>query len=290
MKWTADFYAPVFGTAADAAPTGKAFVADAADIVSTTAAAAAAATQRVNGFAAAASSSSIAPPFSLTGHDYCFAARKFGGNAQTLTRDRWLHHTSFLWTLDSLPSIEEYLRLPKKQPAYRANRTHGQFLTSMQRVWEQVEQIRATAASAVAGNSATGSQPPFAEPSAAELEALEERTNTLPPSPSPSSLFGSGSSANKLVLPWDHDVSIPSGLPARVLWRLGHFFRLEYPSLQEVAEIVEHYQTVEAPGRSGVKMLDYQEEREREQREARLAEEKEEAKIAAAVAAAAAST
>ncbi len=32
---------------------------------------------------------------------------QFGGNAQTITRDRWVHHTSFLW--DFLPANMGYL-------------------------------------------------------------------------------------------------------------------------------------------------------------------------------------
>jgi len=272
MKWTKDFYAPVFGTADDAIQRPEAEQ----PLSATTAAVGETVNDAVNPV--------VAPPFSLTGHDYCFASRKFGGNAQTITRDRWLHHTSFLWTLDSLGSIEEYLRLPGKQPAYRANRTHGQFLTSLREVWEQAEAIRAKRRREALSNGAAGSL--IAEPSVEELDALESRTNA----PSAAELYSAAGGSGRLVLPWDNDVEIPPRLAARVLWRLGHFFRLEYPTLEEVAEVVERYESEEAPGRSGVKLLDIAEERAREERDRRAAEAKEEAKIAAAMAVAAAST
>jgi lipoate-protein ligase A len=34
--------------------------------------------------------------FSLQGHDYTFGNKKFGGNAQALSRGRFVHHTSLL--------------------------------------------------------------------------------------------------------------------------------------------------------------------------------------------------
>ncbi|KAF1774924.1 Biotinyl protein ligase (BPL) and lipoyl protein ligase (LPL), catalytic domain [Phytophthora cactorum] len=38
--------------------------------------------------------------FLLREDDYVFNDRKFGGNAQSLSKGRWLHHTSFLWDFD----------------------------------------------------------------------------------------------------------------------------------------------------------------------------------------------
>jgi lipoate-protein ligase A len=55
-----------------------------------------------------------------------FGEHKFGGNAQSISKDRWLHHTSFLW--DFNPSNMEYLAHPKRQPSYRAQRSHLDFL------------------------------------------------------------------------------------------------------------------------------------------------------------------
>ncbi len=66
------------------------------------------------------------PDFALTEHDYTLGALKCGGNAQYLSKDRWVHHTSFLW--DYSDKNMEYLLLPKKRPKYREERAHGAFL------------------------------------------------------------------------------------------------------------------------------------------------------------------
>lgn len=55
--------------------------------------------------------------------DYAFGERKFGGNAQAITKGRWLHHTSFLWAFQ--PDRMALLRQPAKAPAYRAVRPHA---------------------------------------------------------------------------------------------------------------------------------------------------------------------
>jgi len=39
--------------------------------------------------------------FSLRDHDYVIDDRKIGGNAQTITKERFVHHTSFLWNYDA---------------------------------------------------------------------------------------------------------------------------------------------------------------------------------------------
>ncbi len=70
-----------------------------------------------------------APPFSLVEHDYCLGDRKFGGNAQAVSRERWVHHTSFLWRAE--PAHMALLKLPEKRPAYRRSRAHGEFLTTL---------------------------------------------------------------------------------------------------------------------------------------------------------------
>lgn len=38
---------------------------------------------------------------------------QFGGNAQAITKGRWLHHTSFLWSFD--PANMLYLQMPEKR-------------------------------------------------------------------------------------------------------------------------------------------------------------------------------
>lgn len=67
--------------------------------------------------------------FSLKENDYAIGELKIGGNAQYLKRNRWLHHTSFLYDFD----VEnmEYLAHPKKQPEYRLDRPHHEFITSL---------------------------------------------------------------------------------------------------------------------------------------------------------------
>jgi len=67
--------------------------------------------------------------FHLQENDYVIGNKKCGGNAQYLKKDRWLHHTSFLW--DYRPANMEYLQLPEKRPKYRENRGHGDFLCKL---------------------------------------------------------------------------------------------------------------------------------------------------------------
>lgn len=69
------------------------------------------------------------PNFSLRENDYVFGEHKFGGNAQYIKKDRWLHHTSFLWDFD--PEKMNYLKLPEKRPQYRQDRPHSAFLTTL---------------------------------------------------------------------------------------------------------------------------------------------------------------
>jgi lipoate-protein ligase A len=66
------------------------------------------------------------PHFQLKENDFVLGERKCGGNAQYIKKDRWLHHTSFLWDY----SVEnmQYLLHPKKAPSYRAGRPHDEFL------------------------------------------------------------------------------------------------------------------------------------------------------------------
>lgn len=65
-------------------------------------------------------------PYKLVERDYTFEGRKFGGNAQYMRRDRWLHHTTFLWDYSS--EMMNYLPLPKRRPEYRQSRSHEEFL------------------------------------------------------------------------------------------------------------------------------------------------------------------
>ena len=69
------------------------------------------------------------PGFSLRENDYALGERKCGGNAQYLRKERWLHHTSFLWNFDK--ENMKYLTLPKKRPAWRQDRSHDDFLCTL---------------------------------------------------------------------------------------------------------------------------------------------------------------
>jgi lipoate---protein ligase len=67
--------------------------------------------------------------FSLKENDFVIFDKKFGGNAQYIKKDRWLHHTSFLW--DFKNSNMDLLKSPPKIPKYRKNRNHNEFLTKL---------------------------------------------------------------------------------------------------------------------------------------------------------------
>ena len=69
------------------------------------------------------------PGWRLRENDYVVGDLKVGGNAQSIAKDRWLHHTSFLWNYE--PRMMRYLTIPEKQPAYRAGRDHGAFITPL---------------------------------------------------------------------------------------------------------------------------------------------------------------
>lgn len=75
----------------------------------------------------------VFPPsarFSLQEHDYCIGPRKVGGNAQSIIRGRWLHHTSFLWRVKG-DVMERYLKMPDRAPEHRAGRSHADFLAPL---------------------------------------------------------------------------------------------------------------------------------------------------------------
>jgi lipoate-protein ligase A len=69
------------------------------------------------------------PHFKLRENDYCIGEKKCGGNAQYIKKDRWLHHTSFLW--DYKEENMGLLLLPAKRPKYRKDRRHQDFLCKL---------------------------------------------------------------------------------------------------------------------------------------------------------------
>lgn len=64
--------------------------------------------------------------FHCVENDLVIGKRKVGGNAQYITKNRWLHHTSFLW--DYCGKHMDYLKQPSRMPNYRQNRIHEDFL------------------------------------------------------------------------------------------------------------------------------------------------------------------
>jgi lipoate-protein ligase A len=73
----------------------------------------------------------IGPGVEIQGHtDLAVGVRKFSGNAQYRKRHFVLFHGTFLLHFD-ISFLEKLLPVPSKQPAYRQNRTHGNFLTNL---------------------------------------------------------------------------------------------------------------------------------------------------------------
>jgi lipoate---protein ligase len=72
-------------------------------------------------------------PFQLQENDYVLGERKWGGNAQSITKERWLHHSSLLWDYHS--DNMDYLLLPPKMPVYRQGRTHTDFICCLKDYW-----------------------------------------------------------------------------------------------------------------------------------------------------------
>ncbi len=70
----------------------------------------------------------------LVDNDFVIGDKKYGGNALYITKDRWLVHTSFLWSYDL--NKMELLKLPEKRPAYRKERAHKDFLGSLSEIFQ----------------------------------------------------------------------------------------------------------------------------------------------------------
>lgn len=70
-------------------------------------------------------------PIRRRGHtDLVLGERKFSGNAQRRTQNALLFHGVFLLNFN-IQLIEQLLPLPSQQPAYRAGRSHGDFLVNL---------------------------------------------------------------------------------------------------------------------------------------------------------------
>ena len=62
--------------------------------------------------------------------DLTIGSAKFSGNSQRRRLRHLMLHGTMLYDFD-LDRIERYLRLPSKQPSYRQNRAHREFLTNI---------------------------------------------------------------------------------------------------------------------------------------------------------------
>lgn len=69
------------------------------------------------------------PHFHLRENDYVIGDDKCGGNAQYIQKERFVHHTTFLWDFDS--KMMEFLLHPPKTPEYRKGRSHDAFLSRL---------------------------------------------------------------------------------------------------------------------------------------------------------------
>ena len=62
--------------------------------------------------------------------DLAAGGRKFSGSAQQRKRRHFLHHGTLLCGFD-LDRVSRYLNPPERQPDYRRNRPHEEFLTNL---------------------------------------------------------------------------------------------------------------------------------------------------------------
>ncbi len=63
--------------------------------------------------------------------DLTVGGRKFSGSAQRRLRSHFLVHATILYNFP-LDKIDRYTSLPRRQPSYRADRSHGDFLTNLE--------------------------------------------------------------------------------------------------------------------------------------------------------------
>src|SRR5690606_27989264 len=57
-------------------------------------------------------------------------ARKFSGNSMRKKRTRILYHDTIMYDFD-LSLIDRYLHMPPRQPGYRLNRDHTEFVANL---------------------------------------------------------------------------------------------------------------------------------------------------------------
>lgn len=89
-------------------------------------------------------------PFALRENDYVLGEKKCAGNAQYFTKGRCLHHTTFLW--DYTPALMDLLLHPPKEPSYRQNRPHSDFLCTLKPYFRTQEEFTGAIQEALSGH------------------------------------------------------------------------------------------------------------------------------------------
>lgn len=77
--------------------------------------------------------------FGKNENDYVINEKKCGGNAQYLSKNCWVHHTTFLW--DFADTNMDLLKMPERQPKYREKREHKDFLVKLSAFFPSMEEL-----------------------------------------------------------------------------------------------------------------------------------------------------
>ncbi len=104
----------------------------------------------------AALTRALARPVTVEGiSDLCIEGRKFSGNSQRRLRNALVFHGTFLLNFD-LGRVEEFLAMPSRQPEYRGDRSHRDFLVNAA---AKAESIKQALREAWGANEALGAMP-----------------------------------------------------------------------------------------------------------------------------------
>ena len=75
----------------------------------------------------------------LVDNDYVIRNKKVGGNAQCITRSRWVHHTTFLYNTSF--ELMNLLKEPLKRPEYRKDRVHSEFCSQLSPLFSCMDEM-----------------------------------------------------------------------------------------------------------------------------------------------------
>lgn len=116
----------------------------------------------------------IAGPLAFQGiSDLSIEGLKISGNAQRRKKDWVLFHGTFLYAFDA-QKVERYLRIPKRQPDYRANRAHSDFLRNLTVTTSDIK----TAVRSIWKATQSAPSDTFIEGLAGHIEAVQIRSKT----------------------------------------------------------------------------------------------------------------